>query len=359
MNRSIVHIRSGSGRLSCSVRYLMMIAVFLLTAELRLQAQDDEDSALPLTLTDQVVVRKEGASRTRTYSGVIEDLSGQNVVFRRNGNTVDVFRLKEVVTIRFSKSAEFDQGLRKIREQDWKAARDALQTAVVNEPRKWVVREIQASIAQSSRALGEFDACLEMVEKILKEDPMSRHSVELPLVWDERLPVRDRIQSPAADLKSTSHARQLTAASSLLQNPEHQDQAVATLQSLRKSLTGTMQDLAETQLWRLRLLQPQELRESEVEQWSQRVRYLDRRTRSGPEFLIGRALLLTHDYDNAATSLLWMPLLEPLDPATTRASISDAIFSLESSGRTLDAEKLRAEWPDVSGLKPAAEGQLP
>jgi hypothetical protein len=75
------------------------------------------------------------------------------------------------------------------------------------------------------------------------------------------------------------------------------------------------------------------------------VKQLDRRTRSGPEFIIGRALLATHDYDNAATSLLWMPLLEPLDPPTTNASLEDAIIALEMSGRQSEADKLRREYP--------------
>jgi hypothetical protein len=55
-------------------------------------------------------------------------------------------------------------------------------------------------------------------------------------------------------------------------------------------------------------------------------------------------LLATHDYDNAATSLLWMPLLEPLDPPTTNASLQDAITALESSGRQSEADKLRREY---------------
>ena len=61
------------------------------------------------------------------------------------------------------------------------------------------------------------------------------------------------------------------------------------------------------------------IRASETALWKQRVRDFDRRQRSGPEFVIGRALLAIHDYDNASISLLWMPLVAPLDPPTTTA----------------------------------------
>jgi tetratricopeptide (TPR) repeat protein len=306
--------------------------------------QADEPSALPVVPTDEVVVRKEGSRRTQTVRGVIEDMSGQSIVLRRPGSTIDVFRLREVVSVRFQKSAEFDDGLRKLAAKDWNGALTALRSAAAIEPRKWAVREIQASMAQAQRALGQYEDCLKTLEEILAEDPDSRHAVELPIVWDERLPAEHRIQLTATELQSASRARQLTAASSLLHVAEHQAAAIATLQSLRKSTRGVLQDLAETQLWRIRLLNTTEpLRESEVEQWSQRVRFLDRRTRSGPEFLIGRALLKLHDYDLAATSLLWMPLMEPLDPPTTKASLTDAINALNLSGRTVEAARLETE----------------
>jgi hypothetical protein len=53
--------------------------------------------------------------------------------------------------------------------------------------------------------------------------------------------------------------------------------------------------------------------------------------------------LKLHDYDLAATSLLWMPLMEPLDPPTTKASLTDAINALNLSGRTVEAARLETE----------------
>ena len=316
-------------------------------------SQSDDSSALPMPSTDQIVVRKDGATRTRTVSGTIEDISGQTIVLRRPGNTVDVVKLRDVVTLRFQKSAGYDEGLRRIRERDWKSALPLLKAAAASEPRKWVVREIYASTAETQRALGQFEECLTTIENILTDDPDSRHVVELPLVWDERLSPQQRIALKVEDLNSRSPARQLCAASALLHDQEHQPAAIASLQTLKQTRRGVFQQLTETQLWRIRLLQPDALREAEINQWSQQAKFFDRRTRSGPEFIIGRALLQIHDYDNAATSLLWMPLLEPLDPPTTAASLADAITALEMSGRTMEAARLRIEIP------PTLPQQLP
>lgn len=304
----------------------------------------DESSRLPLITDDRVVVRSEGGYRPKTISCVIEDITGQKIVVRRSGSTVNVIRLQDVVSVQFRKSEEFNDGLTKLQERDWKTALTSLQSAVTTENRNWVRREINAHLAQAYRALGEFEGCLATVEKIVQDDPDTRHVVELPLVWDERLPAENRIQLAAADLKSPSVVRRLTAASALLHDSSQEAAAVAVLKDLEKSSRGVLLELVRAQLWRLRLLHPDRLREAEVSSWNQTVRQLDRRTRSGPEFIIGRALLATHDYDNAATSLLWMPLLEPLDPPTTNASLQDAIAALELSGRQSEADKLRREY---------------
>ena len=324
------------------LQHLLISILFVMSHDDSLCA--DEASRLPLVTDDRVVVRSEGGYREKTISCVIEDIAGQNIIVRRSGSTVNVIRLQDVVSVQFRKSEEFNDGLKKLQERDWKTALTSLQSAVTTENRNWARREINSHLAQAYRALGEFEGCLATVEKIVQDDPDTRHVVELPLVWDERLPATNRIQLAAADLKSPSEVRRLTAASALLHDSSQETAAVAVLKDLEKSSTGVLLELVRAQLWRLRLLHPDQLREAEVSSWSQTVRQLDRRTRSGPEFIIGRALLATHDYDNAATSLLWMPLLEPLDPPTSNASLQEAITALESSGRQSDADKLRSEY---------------
>ena len=303
----------------------------------------DTPSILPFTTTDHIVIRDGDALRTKIIPGVIEDIAGQSVVLRRGSNAVEVFKLRDLESLQFGKTAAFDEGLRHIQNQAWTKAIDTLSIAETTEPREWVVREIQASQAEALRAAGRFDEGITVVERICEHDPNTRHLNLLPLVWDERLSPTHRIAAKPEDLKSPSLLRQLVAASALLQDPKHEASAAVVLQTLKTGPRAAIQQLAETQLWRLRLLHPETIRASETEGWMQRVRDFDKRQRSGPEFIIGRALLTVHDYDNASTSLLWMPLVAPLDPPTTIACKNEAIGALKLSGRIAEAAQLQNE----------------
>jgi len=298
---------------------------------------------LPFTTTDQIVMRDSNSQRAKVIPGVIEDLAGHSVVFRRGGNAVEVFKLRDIESIQFGKSGSFDEGLRHIQDHDWLRAIASLKIAETTEPREWVVREIQASLAEALRAAGKFDECTEVVERIYENDPNTRHLNMLPLVWDERLLPEHHVSVKPEHLKSPSLLRQLVAASALLQDPAHETAAAVVLQTLKTGPRASLQQLAEAQLWRLRLLHPDTIRASETALWMQRVRDFDKRQRSGPEFVIGRALLALHDYDNASTSLLWMPLVAPLDPPTTTACTTEAITALKQSGRVAEAEQLQTD----------------
>jgi tetratricopeptide (TPR) repeat protein len=297
---------------------------------------------LPFSTTDQLVVFSRDTNQTRKISGVIEDISGHAIVIRRDATEVEVFTLRDVIRMDFRKSVEFDDGLRSLHGGDYRKAIDSLKAAVAAEPRPWAVREAKAILARALISHRQFHDALSTIESILESDPNTRHVVELPLVWDERLPIESRIDLAADDLRSDSASRKLTAASLHLQNETTRSESAAALRELAKSSNPQIQKLAETQLWRMKLFSPASLKDSEVDLWHRQIGRLDRRMRSGPEFLCGRAHLLLNDYDRAVTSLLWMPVLEPLDPETTKASLTDAITALELSGRKQEADFLRA-----------------
>lgn len=342
--------RSSIVELKSATRSLSLLAIALiLTSDIFAQ---EPPSALPLTTTDRIVIRDGASQRTRAIPGVIEDLAGQSVVLRRGGSTVEVFKLPDIESIQFVKSAAYDDGLRQLQQQEWLPAIAALKIAESAEPRAWVVREIQASLAEALRAAGQFEGCIEIVEKIYESDPNTRHLNTLPLVWDERLPPKHRFVGKPDDLRSPSLLRQLVTASALLQDAAHEDAAGGVLQTLKAGPRAAMQQLAEAQLWRLRILHPESIRGSETTLWMQRVRDFDKRQRSGPEFIIGRVLLAAHDYDNASTSLLWMPLVAPLDPPTTAACTKEAIIALRQSGRIEEAAQMQLLTEQQSIPKP-------
>ena len=322
------------------VRHIVMVAFVILSTTAFAQ---DTPLILPFTTTDAILIRDGDSQRTKIISGVIEDLAGQSVVLRRGGNAVEVFKLRDIESLKFGRTAAFDEGLRHLQNHEWPLAISALSIAETTEPREWVMREIQAALAEALRAAGKFDECINVVERIYEHDANTRHLNLLPLVWDERLAPEHRVSASPNDLQSPSLLRQLVAASALLQNPTDETAAAVVLQTLKIGPRVAIQQLAEAQLWRLRLLHPENIRASETEGWMHRVRDFDKRQRSGPEFVIGRALLAIHDYDNASTSLLWMPLVAPLDPPTTTACKIEAIAALKLSGRIAEAAQLQNE----------------
>lgn len=302
-----------------------------------------DESLLPPVSGDQVILKPKGAARPRILQGAVGDLKGHSVILRQNDGQVEVVVLRDVQRIEFSKSVDFENGLLAMQQRKWLEAIKSLTAAHRDERRPWVRREILGAMAHCYRARREFAECLRTVEQILADDPSSRHVLSLPLVWDERLPAAQKYSADVAQLRSKSLAERLTAASALLSTEEHRRQATATLQSVRKESDLTMSQLAELQLWRLRLIEPEKLAALEVEEWQRRLKELDRRVRSPGEFLAGRALMQLHENDRAITCLLWMPLMEPWDPPTTAASLTDALTLFEQSGRSAEGQRLLPE----------------
>ena len=303
----------------------------------------DEGSLLPPASGDQVILKPKGAARPKILQGAIGDIKGHSVVLRQNSGQVEVIILRDVQRLEFAKSEAYENGLRAIQQRKWKDALKALAEAQREERRPWVRREILSSMAECYRARREFAECLKAVEQILAEDPSSRHVLCLPLVWDERLPDNQKYVADVSQLRSKSLAEQFTAASALLSSEEHRRQATATIQKVRKEGDLTMSQLAELQLWRLRLIEPEKLAVLEVEEWQRRLKELDRKVRSPGEFLAGRALMQLHENDRAIVSLLWMPLMEPWDPPTTAASLTDALTLFDQSGRSAEGQRLIPE----------------
>lgn len=326
----------------------LVLVGLLCSAISGLQAQEpaqsgDEESLLPPSSGDQVILKAKGAARPKILQGAIGDIKGHSVVLRLNNGQVEVVILRDVQRLEFAKPESYETGLRAMQQRKWGDAMKAFAEAQREESRPWVRREILSSVAACYRARREFTECLKAVEQILADDPSSRHVLCLPLVWDERLPENQRYVADVSQLRSKSLAEQLTAASALLCSEEHRRQATATIQKVRKEGDLTMSQLAELQLWRLRLIEPEKLAVLEVEEWQRRLKELDRKVRSPGEFIAGRALMQLHENDRAIVSLLWMPLMEPWDPPTTAASLTDALTLFDQSGRSIEGQRLLPE----------------
>ena len=126
------------------------------------------------------------SQRRKVIAGVIEDLAGHSVVLRRGGSTVEVFKLREIESIQFGKSASFDEGLRQMQNHEWLPAIATLKIAETTEPREWVVREIQASLAEALRAAGSLRNAWKSLKGFTKTIPT--HGISICCRWSGTTP---------------------------------------------------------------------------------------------------------------------------------------------------------------------------
>ncbi|MCA9035220.1 MAG: hypothetical protein KDA91_08825 [Planctomycetaceae bacterium] len=309
-----------------------------------LEAQTRDRSLLPFVTTDHVIIREAIGGKETRLTGVIEDLRGDVVQLRRGSGEPMRIHLREVIELQFQKSADFNRGLLHMQKRQWNEALMAFDQAFLVEHREWVRRELLAASSEALLAMGQLKAVPPRIAKIAESDPETRHVGLLPMVWDHRMPTDKRYPATGTDLSAVSPLIQLTAASVLLDQPEFNDAATQTLTTLRLNAQPFVQQLAEAQMWRTRIIDASLLKPSDAQRMSDRVRDFDRSIRSGPEFLLGRSFMILHDYDNAAIHLMWPSSLHTPDRYLASVSLSEAAEALERSGRIGESVIARQEW---------------
>ena len=305
---------------------------------------DDDGALLPFTGTDRILMFDRGTGHREIRSGTIEDIEEDFILFRRNGRgRIEAIPLIDVEELQFEQIKAHTQALELFAESRFDEALQACDEAIPWETRPWVRDEIRAAAVRCCLFLNRRAEALRRIEAICERDTASRHCGLLPLVWDERIPQDERYSAQAADLSSRSRLRQLAAAASLLHQQEHQADCIRVLTHLRADRRSPLSLLAETQLWRVPLINREPLRTARVDRWRTRSAELPPWLRSGPQYLVGRALQLHHETDRAALEYLWTPLMRHDDPVLSAASLSAAVVCLRDAGRMTSAEWLRAE----------------
>ncbi|MEZ6060308.1 MAG: hypothetical protein R3C19_08110 [Planctomycetaceae bacterium] len=330
---------------SCRLAAILLSAVVLIAATSAAIAQPaDDDSILPFDSGDRVVVVDDESGRETLLTGRVEDLEGNRLTFRSNRDgAIQVLRIPDVMRIEFAKSADFEAGLRLMQQGDHASASKILTTALKSEQQPWVRREIRAALARNSIRLRQRRDAVEQIRVIFDEDPKTRHLGLLPLVWEERLSPDQRLSVDAAWLTSDSAVERLAAGSVFLDNEQHSALAEKVLEDLKRHRSGGISDLAETQLWRLRLRDLSRSGVADVRGFQRRINVLPTELRPGPQYLLGKALAALHNHDDASRAFLWMPLMSPVDPDLTQKSLAEAISHLQQSGRLDEAALLSAE----------------
>jgi TolA-binding protein len=291
---------------------------------------------------DRVILKRPGYAGRMTITGTIEEYTGTAISVRSSqGDTVRPYPAEEVVGFETPQTDSHDRGLALLAEGKVDEAIREFDAAIRKEPRAWVRREILALLVRCSLRRGDYPAAGTRFLTLVKSDPTTRHFRLIPLVWaDEPIPAAAKSQGHAW-LAGTVEVGRLMGASLLLEDPAHAIEARSTLRQLSSSTDRRIQSLAQMQTWRHESADG--VSELEIFHWGQRIDELSPDLRAGPRYVLGRAYAARHDYEMAATTLLWLPLVDDHDFRLTARACLEAGVALGKIGQQSEAQGLFRE----------------
>jgi tetratricopeptide (TPR) repeat protein len=293
------------------------------------------------TSNDYVVFRVgNDREREQRLEGEIVNLTGRDgLAFRPNNGQeikIAIDRIIDYGTVKEPAQINAEQALKN---GDYHTAIDNLLEARKSEKRTWMQRQQTSEIVQAYSALGEQDRACREFYALAESDPETVYLAHIPLPWyvdvSQSLAFQqlgemwlDRPNYPACQLLAAGLS--LTTANRV--------KAVEALQSLAQSNNPSIAALATAQLWRVRLV---EATPGEAVSWEQQLNAMPEELRSGPHYLLGEVFARLNQPDNAVTHWLHGPIDTPIMRPLALRSIQRAIKTLESLGRSAEAETLR------------------
>jgi signal peptidase II len=292
---------------------------------------------------DKVVIRGGNSAARMTITGFVEDYTGVEVSIRTEpGEPPRTFPAKDVIEIQTSQTEAHTQGIKLLAAGKVDEALRELETALKKEIRVWVRREIVAALVRAGLRRGDFAGAGLRFQALVKSDPATRHFRLIPLVWgSEKISSEARDEARAWMTGATEPGR-LIGASLLYAVPELGREARAVLKKLAASADPRIQSLAQMQAWREEALggNPGKL---QTAQWQRRIDDLPEDLRAGPMYLLGRAYAARHDYELAAATLLWIPLVDDHDHRLAARACLEAGVALDKIGQHEESRTLFRE----------------
>lgn len=300
-------------------------------------------AAAALALAQDVVRYVRTDETPAEATGLIEEFDASGVTLRlASGSrlTVPLPRIREVRPRRIAAHQEARDALD---HRDFLTAQGRLQAARQAETRPWMQREIEAEWIETLAALGRRDGTTatagnRWLELIAKKSP-SRHFAAIPLAWGAERPTAALQRAANVWLNDEATSAQLLGASWLLFSS---DQAAAerTLARLTADRDSRIALLAETQRWRRRFLTTDA---GQLDGWARIVERLPPSLRAGPRLLLGKAYGGKQQHEQAALTLMKIPILHPRQWALVPEALFLAAEQLELAGDGAAAARLYRE----------------
>jgi tetratricopeptide (TPR) repeat protein len=308
-----------------------------------------------LPADDRVVLQRANMSARVTITGIVEDYTGAEISIRTEaGEPVRTYPSAEVMEIQTAQTDFQTRGLRLLAEGKAAEAVPELEQALKQESRTWVRREILAALIRCGLRQGDFGAAGTRFLALVKNDPATRHFRLIPLVWAPESISREARGAARVWLEGTTEPARLIGASLLYEDPESGKEARAVLKQLSSSSDPRVRGLAQMQAWREEALRGNP-GARQTAQWQRRIDQLPEELRTGPAYLLGRAYLAVRDYELAAATFLWIPLIDDHDARLAARAGLEAGRALELIGQSAEARTLFVEIIERFSDTPSAD----
>jgi tetratricopeptide (TPR) repeat protein len=292
---------------------------------------------------DKVILQRSSLSARVMVSGVVENYTGTEISIRTdNDEPPKTFPSADVVEIQTAQTDSHNRGLKLFAEGQVEQAVRELDVAVKKEPRTWVRREILAVLVRCGLRRGDYAAAGSRFLAIVKSDPTTRHFRVIPLVWAPETIPADARSEALAWMNGRVEAARLIGASLLHDDREMRKEARSVLKELSSSSDDRVRVLAQMQARREEALAGTPGR-MQTAQWQQRIDEMPEELRAGPYFLLGRVYAAQHDFELAAATLLWLPLVDDHDFRLAARACLESGVALDRIGQHAEARTLFRE----------------
>ena len=303
---------------------------------------------------DRVTIRGENGVGKAVFIGSVMEYTG-GLLRIRTGDQLREFDANRVVDLQTGRLQSHIDGLKAFDSGKPEDAANLLNSALKDESRTWMRREILAALVRVELAMERHAAAARHFLALEASDPTTRHFRLIPLDWSTDPPDA----ALAAEARSwiaagANDTARLLGASLLLFDPAASADAARILDELASRTDARIYTLARAQLWR-RTLARGKVPEGEITRWEDRVSDIPEPLRGGAWYLIGRAWSEIGNPDRAAAALLWLPLVYDADPGLASKAATLAADQLSNIGRTADAvtlyREVTARFPSTSSAK--------
>lgn len=305
-------------------------------------------------LPDEIVLQGASTSSRVTIRCLIKDYNGKWIdVLTETGSGEKRFPAAEVVAVRTYETPTHRNAIKSFHNGDLKTAIEQFETALHDESRKWMRRELLAWLVRCALRQHDYITAGARFRAIYASDTSTRHIQHAPLMWTDETIDAITHANAAAWTREDDPMMKLLGASILLNVPTAEKDAQQLLKDLGRSVDGNVRMLAAWQLRRLRI-RLNEIGDSDIQSWESRIPKLKATLRSGPYFMLGQANRLRRQHELAAAAFLKLPIVYDSNHPITARACFEAARELETIGQRQEAARLYQEVVDRYGLSKAS-----